>query len=115
MLLLESIGCQPTLNEQAKRHSVQRGDWTETSEEMLAGLRGRLDSGDVVLAKGSLTSKTSGEGEIRKALVEARLMDCCQHQVRMSANHRVKKSPDHRLEMSGEIDGKHGWEWCVRQ
>lgn len=29
-----------------------------------------------VLAKGSLTSKTSGEGEIRKALVEARLIDC---------------------------------------
>lgn len=29
-----------------------------------------------VLAKGSLTSKTSGEGEIRKALVEARLVDC---------------------------------------
>ncbi len=29
-----------------------------------------------VLAKGALTSKTSGEGEIRKNLVEARLMDC---------------------------------------
>jgi type I restriction enzyme M protein len=29
-----------------------------------------------VLAKGSLTSKTSGEGEIRKALIEARLLDC---------------------------------------
>ncbi len=29
-----------------------------------------------VLAKGSLTSKTSGEGDIRKALVEARLIDC---------------------------------------
>ena len=29
-----------------------------------------------VLAKGSLTSKTSGEGEIRKELVEARLVDC---------------------------------------
>ncbi|AEJ20799.1 type I restriction-modification system subunit M [Gracilinema caldarium] len=29
-----------------------------------------------VLAKGSLTSKSSGEGEIRKALVEARLVDC---------------------------------------
>jgi type I restriction enzyme M protein len=29
-----------------------------------------------VLAKGALTSKTSGEGEIRKALVEARLVDC---------------------------------------
>ncbi|TGM63183.1 SAM-dependent DNA methyltransferase [Leptospira meyeri] len=29
-----------------------------------------------VLAKGSLTSKTSGEGEIRKALVEAGLVDC---------------------------------------
>jgi type I restriction enzyme M protein len=29
-----------------------------------------------VLAKGSLTSKSSGEGEIRKQLVEARLVDC---------------------------------------
>lgn len=29
-----------------------------------------------VLAKGSLTSKTSGEGEIRKALIEAGLIDC---------------------------------------
>ncbi|MEA5107115.1 MAG: class I SAM-dependent DNA methyltransferase [Sphaerochaeta associata] len=29
-----------------------------------------------VLAKGSLTSKSSGEGEIRKAMVEARLVDC---------------------------------------
>ena len=29
-----------------------------------------------VLAKGALTSKSSGEGEIRKQLVEARLIDC---------------------------------------
>lgn len=29
-----------------------------------------------VLAKGALTSKTSGEGDIRKQLVEARLVDC---------------------------------------
>jgi type I restriction enzyme M protein len=29
-----------------------------------------------VLAKGALTSKTSGEGEIRKALVEAKMVDC---------------------------------------
>ena len=29
-----------------------------------------------VLAKGSLTSKTSGEGDIRQALIEARLLDC---------------------------------------
>ena len=29
-----------------------------------------------VLAKGSLTSKTSGEGDIRKELVEVRLVDC---------------------------------------
>ena len=29
-----------------------------------------------VLAKGALTSKTSGEGQIRKGLVEARLVDC---------------------------------------
>jgi type I restriction enzyme M protein len=30
----------------------------------------------VVLAKGALTSKTSGEGEIRKRLIEADLIDC---------------------------------------
>ena len=30
----------------------------------------------VVLAKGALTSKTGGEGEIRKALIENRLIDC---------------------------------------
>ena len=35
----------------------QRGDWTETAEEMLQGLRARLDSGDVVLIKGSLSMK----------------------------------------------------------
>ncbi len=35
----------------------QRGDWFATSEEMLTGLRTRLDSGDVVLAKGSLSMK----------------------------------------------------------
>jgi type I restriction enzyme M protein len=29
-----------------------------------------------VLSKGALTSKTSGEGDIRKALIEARLVDC---------------------------------------
>jgi type I restriction enzyme M protein len=29
-----------------------------------------------VLAKGALTTQTSGEGEIRQALVEARLVDC---------------------------------------
>lgn len=29
-----------------------------------------------VLAKGSLTSKSSGEGDIRKALIEAKLVDC---------------------------------------
>ncbi len=29
-----------------------------------------------VLAKGSLTSKSSGEGDIRKALIEARFVDC---------------------------------------
>lgn len=33
-------------------------------------------SAGFVLAKGSLTSKSSGEGEIRKALIEARLVDC---------------------------------------
>ena len=35
----------------------QRGRWTETSDEMLDGLRSHLDSGDVVLAKGSLSMK----------------------------------------------------------
>jgi len=35
----------------------QRGKWTQTSAEMLPGLRARLDSGDVVLAKGSLSMK----------------------------------------------------------
>jgi UDP-N-acetylmuramoyl-tripeptide--D-alanyl-D-alanine ligase len=35
----------------------QRCDWTETSAEMLQGLRQKLDSGDVVLAKGSLSMK----------------------------------------------------------
>ena len=35
----------------------QRGAWTETSDEMVAGLRQKLDSGDVVLAKGSLSMK----------------------------------------------------------
>src|SRR5450759_75030 len=29
-----------------------------------------------VLSKGSLTSKTSGEGEIRKTIIEAGLLDC---------------------------------------
>jgi type I restriction enzyme M protein len=33
-------------------------------------------SAGFVLAKGSLTSKTSGEGEIRKAIIEAGLLDC---------------------------------------
>ncbi|TMM55024.1 UDP-N-acetylmuramoyl-tripeptide--D-alanyl-D-alanine ligase [Sulfitobacter sabulilitoris] len=33
----------------------QRGSWTETSAEMAEGLRHKLDSGDVVLAKGSLS------------------------------------------------------------
>jgi UDP-N-acetylmuramoyl-tripeptide--D-alanyl-D-alanine ligase len=35
----------------------QRGDWFETSTEMCDGLRHRLDAGDVVLAKGSLSMK----------------------------------------------------------
>jgi UDP-N-acetylmuramoyl-tripeptide--D-alanyl-D-alanine ligase len=35
----------------------QRGDWYETSAEMCEGLRHRLDAGDVVLAKGSLSMK----------------------------------------------------------
>ena len=34
-----------------------RGEWTETSEEMLRNLRAKLQSGDVVLAKGSLSMK----------------------------------------------------------
>lgn len=35
----------------------QRGHWAESSDQMMAGLRGRLDSGDVVLVKGSLSMK----------------------------------------------------------
>jgi len=35
----------------------QRGDWFETSAEMCEGMRHRLDAGDVVLAKGSLSMK----------------------------------------------------------
>ena len=35
----------------------RRGDWFETAEEMASGMRGRLDAGDVVLAKGSLSMK----------------------------------------------------------
>ena len=33
----------------------QRGIWTETSAEMAQGVRHKLDSGDVVLVKGSLS------------------------------------------------------------
>ncbi len=35
----------------------QRGDWVATAEDLLPGLRHKLDSGDVVLAKGSLSMK----------------------------------------------------------
>ena len=35
----------------------KRGLWTETAEEMAAQTPRRLDSGDVVLAKGSLSMK----------------------------------------------------------
>ncbi|MCR8826376.1 UDP-N-acetylmuramoyl-tripeptide--D-alanyl-D-alanine ligase [Pseudosulfitobacter koreensis] len=35
----------------------QRGRWCETSQEMASTLRSRLDAGDVVLAKGSLSMK----------------------------------------------------------
>ena len=35
----------------------QRGRWCETSEDMAKVLRARLDAGDVVLAKGSLSMK----------------------------------------------------------
>ncbi|MEQ6203575.1 UDP-N-acetylmuramoyl-tripeptide--D-alanyl-D-alanine ligase [Sulfitobacter sp. HNIBRBA2951] len=35
----------------------KRGLWTETSDEMCQGLRDRIDAGDVVLAKGSLSMK----------------------------------------------------------
>ncbi len=35
----------------------QRGDWYATAEEMREGLRHRIDAGDVVLAKGSLSMK----------------------------------------------------------
>ena len=37
----------------------KRGAWAETSAEMEPGLRHRIDSGDVVLAKGSLSMKLS--------------------------------------------------------
>jgi len=36
---------------------ARRGAWTETSAEMQEGVRHKLDSGDVVLAKGSLSMK----------------------------------------------------------
>ena len=35
----------------------QRGAWTETAAELLPDLRGLLDSGDVVLVKGSLSTR----------------------------------------------------------
>jgi len=35
----------------------QRGDWCATAAEMSEGLRHRVDAGDVVLAKGSLSMK----------------------------------------------------------
>ncbi|MFT6674559.1 MAG: UDP-N-acetylmuramoyl-tripeptide--D-alanyl-D-alanine ligase [Sulfitobacter sp.] len=35
----------------------RRGDWVETSDELLAGLRERMRAGDVVLVKGSLSMK----------------------------------------------------------
>ncbi|MEH6392805.1 MAG: UDP-N-acetylmuramoyl-tripeptide--D-alanyl-D-alanine ligase [Sulfitobacter sp.] len=35
----------------------QRGEWAATSDALLPGLSGHLDSGDVVLAKGSLSMK----------------------------------------------------------
>ncbi len=35
----------------------QRGEWVETAQDLLPGLRNRLDPGDVVLAKGSLSMK----------------------------------------------------------
>jgi UDP-N-acetylmuramoyl-tripeptide--D-alanyl-D-alanine ligase len=38
----------------------RRGDWTETAAEMAEGLRGRLDPGDVLLVKGSLSMKLGG-------------------------------------------------------
>jgi UDP-N-acetylmuramoyl-tripeptide--D-alanyl-D-alanine ligase len=36
---------------------AQKGRWTETSAEMVQGIRRYLDAGDVVLAKGSLSMK----------------------------------------------------------
>ena len=35
----------------------QRGEWCATSEEIARNMRRKLDSGDVVLAKGSLSMK----------------------------------------------------------
>ncbi|MGB5864222.1 MAG: UDP-N-acetylmuramoyl-tripeptide--D-alanyl-D-alanine ligase [Sulfitobacter sp.] len=37
----------------------QRGDWFETAAEMCEGMRHRIDAGDVVLAKGSLSMNLS--------------------------------------------------------
>ncbi len=51
-----------------KNEPIEKQLWA--AADKLRGLAG------FVLAKGSLTSKTSGEGEIRKALIEARLVDC---------------------------------------
>ena len=36
---------------------AQKGRWTETSAEMVQGIRHDLDAGDIVLAKGSLSMK----------------------------------------------------------
>ncbi|MDB4164577.1 UDP-N-acetylmuramoyl-tripeptide--D-alanyl-D-alanine ligase, partial [bacterium] len=36
---------------------AQKGRWTETSAEMVQGIRRDLDAGDVVLTKGSLSVK----------------------------------------------------------
>lgn len=56
---LDKVHCigplMQTLYAQLPEH--QRGDWHETSAETLSGLKRHLDSGDVVLAKGSLSMK----------------------------------------------------------
>ncbi len=51
--------------------------WCKTEENIFASSAScRITCAGFVLAKGSLTTKTSNEGEIRKALIENDLLDC---------------------------------------
>lgn len=51
-----------------------------------------------VLANGSLSSQQSGEGEIRKAIVEADLVDCIGQ--RVSPRQPVRPSAEHTIDAS---------------